>query len=90
MKLVARIVFQLCAAIAFLSSPTVYVEPLPAAKVVQRFQQEVLAIIKEAETLGFEGRYARFEPVVRETHDLAAIAALAVGRKWRSLEEAQR
>ena len=90
MRLITCFVLQLSAAAAVLPSPARSTEPLPAAMVIERFQQDLLAIMKEAEALGFEDRYARFETVVRESHDLPAIAALAVGRKWKGLDDTQK
>lgn len=61
----------------------------PAA-VVARFQSELLSVMKEAEALGYQGRFEHLAPAVRESHDLAAIAQIAVGRYWDDLSEEQR
>ncbi|HSR71706.1 MAG TPA: ABC transporter substrate-binding protein [Kiloniellales bacterium] len=58
--------------------------------VVERLNETLIEIMREAETLGFEGRYARLAPVLKETFDFPRMAAVAVGRTWRELDEAER
>lgn len=64
-------------------------EQAPAA-VVQALQSELLSVMKEAESLGYAGRYDQLAPTVRKSHDLAAIAQIALGQYWDDLSEAQR
>lgn len=63
-------------------------EPSPLA-VVERFQNELVSVMKAAEDLGFRGRYKSLAPAVRQTHDLAAIAQIALGTYWDELSDAQ-
>lgn len=66
--------------------------PAPAAtatQVVARLQDALLAVMREAKQLGYAGRYRRLEPVIRETHYLAAIARLTVRRHWDGWSPAQ-
>jgi phospholipid transport system substrate-binding protein len=58
-------------------------------EVVERFQDELLAVMKQAESLGYQGRYERLAPAVRDSHDLKAIAQIAVGPYWDELDEDQ-
>lgn len=58
--------------------------------VVERFQNELIAVMKAAEQLGYHGRYARLAPAVRGSHDLATIARISVGAYWDGLSEKQR
>jgi len=60
-----------------------------ATQVVARLQDALLGVMREAKTLGFAGRRARLDNVVRETHYIAAIARLTVRRHWKSLSKAQ-
>jgi phospholipid transport system substrate-binding protein len=61
----------------------------PAA-VVKTFQDELISVMKAADRLDYEGRYERLAPAVRASHDLAAIAQIALGQYWDDLSEAQR
>lgn len=65
-------------------------DPQQAVAVVETLQDALIEAMKQGDTLGYEGRYRLVEPVVRETHDLEAIARVAVGRYWREFTPAQR
>lgn len=66
------------------------VGPESPAAVVERFQSELVSVMKAAERLGYRGRYARLAPAVRRSHDLATIARISVGPYWDGLDDAQR
>lgn len=70
-------------------SPGIAEERRPA-EVVEQFQQTLAEVMKEADALGYEGRYERLAPAVRQSHALSEIARVAVGRYWDRLSEAQR
>jgi phospholipid transport system substrate-binding protein len=58
----------------------------PAAQVVQRFDDSLLATMKQGKALGFEGRYRRLEAPVRDTFDLPIMIQFAVGPStWKTL-----
>jgi len=72
-------------------------DPAPAAdqqgaeRVVERLHEALLGVMKDAKTLGYEGRYERLSPVIRELFDLPFMAEKSVGRHWKSAgEENQR
>ncbi|MDQ2696208.1 MAG: ABC transporter substrate-binding protein [Pseudomonadota bacterium] len=58
-------------------------------EVVEKLQDALLAVMKDAGRLGYSGRYQRLEPVIRDSFDLPFIVRLAVGRYWQDLSEAQ-
>jgi len=58
--------------------------------VVERINDALLDVMRNAETLGYEGRYERLEPVLRETFNLPLMARATVGRYWRDLTPEQR
>lgn len=60
------------------------------AAVVNRLHDSLLSVMKEAEVLGYEGRYRRLDPVVRSTYDLPYVARLTLGKHWRTLTEQDR
>jgi phospholipid transport system substrate-binding protein len=61
-----------------------------ASGVVERFQAVLISVMTDAKKLGYEGRYKRLAPAVEQSHELAAIAQVAVGRYWDQLDAKQR
>lgn len=61
-----------------------------AGEVVTRLQTSLLQVMKEGKQLGYDGRYAHLEPVIRRTHDLAFVARLSLGKHWSGLSEDER
>ncbi len=62
----------------------------PARAVVERFQQNLLAVMKEAKSLGVKGRYERLEPKIEEAFHLSLMIRVATGSFWKKATEAQR
>ncbi len=65
-------------------------QPGDPADVVERVDGVVIEVMREAETLGYRGRFERLEPVLRTCFDFPQMARVAVGRHWQELNEAQR
>jgi phospholipid transport system substrate-binding protein len=61
-------------------------------QVVEALQACLTDVMKNAESLGFEGRVERLHPVLPDVFDLAFMAEKSVGRHWKtaSPEEQQR
>lgn len=55
---------------------------------IEVFHTGLLSIMKEAKTLGFEGRSTRLEPLMEKVFDLDFMASKTVGRHWRKLTDA--
>lgn len=60
-----------------------------AAEVVEQFQATLISAMKDADTLGYEGRYRRLAPAIETSHDLPGIAKFAAGRYWDTLSPDQ-
>jgi phospholipid transport system substrate-binding protein len=76
------------AVLALVAAPGRADEPSPpASPVVEKLHDTLLSTMKQADALGFEGRYERLEPVLRSTFDFDFMAEKAVGRHWRSLSD---
>lgn len=58
-----------------------------AVTVIEGLQKTLISVMKEAEVLGYQGRYERLAPQVKATHDLHSIARIVVGRYWRRMSE---
>lgn len=69
---------------------SVRTEDSGAVEVVQRFNDAMVGVLKDADTLGYAGRLERLRPVINETFELNFMAEKAVGRFWRTLSEDER
>ena len=58
--------------------------------VVHRLNNTLLEVMREAEALGFTGRYQRLEPVLGEIFAFPTMARIAAGGHWRGLSTEQR
>lgn len=61
----------------------------PASRLIERFHETLIGVMKKAETLGFEGRYEKLAPAVKETFNLAFMARFAAGSHWKKLSADQ-
>ncbi len=50
----------------------------------------LLSTMKQAQSLGVQGRYDALNPVLSKTYDTPLMARLAVGQGWASLQDAQK
>ena len=57
---------------------------------VERFQGNLLAVMKEAETLGVKGRYDRLVSSIEETFYLPLMVRIASGPYWKGANQTQR
>ena len=64
--------------------------PSGATAVIDRLHTVLIDSMKHAEALGFEGRYERLEPTLRQTFDFDFMAEKACGRYWRTLGDPDR
>ena len=55
--------------------------------VVGRLHEALLGVMKDAKTLGYEGRAARLTPVLQAVFDLPFMAEKSVGRHWETAGE---
>jgi phospholipid transport system substrate-binding protein len=60
-----------------------------ARQVVEKFQAELLAVMKNGKQLGYAGRYEKLYGPVSDSHDLTKIARIVVGKESEKLTEAQ-
>lgn len=58
--------------------------------VVARVNAALIEVMRNADQLGYQGRYQRLEPVLTEAFNLPLMAAVSVGKHWRKLDGAQR
>ena len=68
------------------------VDPADAAAataVVESFHEALLGSMKEADTLGFQGRYDRVLASLDQSFDLPLMARVSIGSTWKELDPAQ-
>ena len=61
----------------------------PAATQIEAFDAQLIDVMKDAKSLGMQGRYRRLEPVVAHAFDTATMVRFAVGPTWTTIPEAQ-
>jgi phospholipid transport system substrate-binding protein len=57
--------------------------------VVQGFYGTLLQVMKQASSLGFEGRYKTLQPAIDEAYNVPLMIRLAIGPQWTSLSPDQ-
>src|SRR5215472_9426534 len=57
---------------------------------VRGLYDALLNTMKNGRTLGQSGRFAKLDPVIRRSFDIAEMARLSLGRSWPGLSDAQR
>jgi phospholipid transport system substrate-binding protein len=62
----------------------------PAAAQIEKFDDAVLDVMKQAKKLGLRGRFDALQPVIERTFDLPAMTRFAVGSAWNSLSPEDR
>jgi phospholipid transport system substrate-binding protein len=58
-----------------------------ALSTIERFHAGLLDVMKNAVTLGYEGRYQKLEPIVGTNFDTPFMASKSVGRYWKDMGE---
>lgn len=64
-------------------------EPTPTA-LVEGFEASLLTVMRQADSLGYDGRYAALDPAIRRVFDLATMARIVSGAPWSSWSGDQR
>ena len=57
---------------------------------VDQLYSALLEVMQGGDQLGYQGRYARLDPVIRQVYDLPFMSAKALGRYWKELTEPDR
>ena len=85
----ARTLILAACALLLAGAATAETAPPPdgAVRSVERLHEALLGVMKDATTLGYDGRYARLEPAIRELFDLPFMAEKSVGRHWKAATE---
>ena len=87
--LIALLAAAMICAPTLLPSGPARAAPNPEA-VVAQLNGILLEVMRNAESLGYQGRYDKLAPVLEASFNLPLMARATVGRYWRDLDEAQR
>ena len=80
----------ICAAILAATVPSLPARAgEPAAGVIGKFYDTLLAAMKDGPKLGFKGRYDKLAPAVRQSFDLPLMTRLMVGPQWAGIPAEQ-
>lgn len=86
-----RWLFAVIGAMAYLlvMTPGVRAEPAPV-QVVERLQDTLLKVMKNAGKLGYEGRYKVLAPVLSDLYDFPFISRIVLGRHWNAFNDKEK
>ena len=57
-----------------------------AKQTVEKLNTVLIDVMKNAARLGYQGRYKKLEPVVKDVFQFEAVAQIALGSHWKKLE----
>ncbi len=83
------VIFIFCVLMAAHTSVQAEESSATAKQVVDKFQTELIAVMKNGKQLGYAGRYEKLNDPVSNSHDLTKIARIVIGKEWEKLSEAQ-
>jgi phospholipid transport system substrate-binding protein len=61
-----------------------------ARKPVDRLNGALIEVMKGGKQLGYQGRYKKLEPVVKDTFEFEAVSQIALGAHWKKLDKPQK
>ncbi len=73
-----------------LASPPVQAAPSRPGEIVAGLNEALLGVMRDADALGFQGRYDQLAPVLSEAFNFKVMAGISAGRHWRGLSSEQR
>lgn len=89
MRFLARTVVAVWAVLGLV--PAGFAQQDTPQAAVETLNAALLDVMQNAQTLGYQGRYDRLEPVLSEIYNFPIMAQISVGRSaWNGFDEAQR
>ncbi|AAU92886.1 conserved hypothetical protein [Methylococcus capsulatus str. Bath] len=61
-----------------------------ARAVVDKLNGALIDVMRNAKQLGYQGRYKKLDPIVREVFQFEAVAQIALGAHWKTLNDDQK
>jgi phospholipid transport system substrate-binding protein len=89
-KHLPKLVIWLCLSLTWMQPGFAADEAKSSARqLVEKFEHQLIDVMKDGVKLGFKGRYDKLKTAVSESHDLPKIARIVVGKEWEKLSAAQ-
>jgi phospholipid transport system substrate-binding protein len=60
------------------------------SQVVDALHEQLIGVMKDADALGYQGRFEQLEPVVGRLFDISFMAEKSVGRHWKTTDDENR
>ena len=80
-----------CLAVAGAASLDAAAEPAAApTPMIDAFDHTLVSVMKDAGKLGYQGRYDRLQPVIRQVFNIPLMTQLVVGPSWSNWTDEQR
>jgi phospholipid transport system substrate-binding protein len=73
-----------------LGAQSIRSEDAAAVQVISAFNDTMVSVLKDAEKLGYQGRFNRLRPALENTYDLEFMAEKAIGHFWKDLSQEER
>jgi phospholipid transport system substrate-binding protein len=61
-----------------------------ATEVVEKLHTTLLAVMKDGNKIGYQGRYDQLAPVIKSSFDMPFVSRTVLGKYWESLNDEQR
>lgn len=61
-----------------------------AKQTVDLLNNTLIDVMKDAKKLGYQGRYKKLEPVVKQVFEFEAVSQIALGNHWKKLDRQQK
>jgi phospholipid transport system substrate-binding protein len=84
-----KVIFALLLAVSA-SCPVLADAVDDAKKPVDRLNNALIEVMKGGKQLGYQGRYKKLEPVVKDTFEFEAVSQIALGGHWKKLDKPQK
>ncbi|HWK43295.1 MAG TPA: ABC transporter substrate-binding protein [Stellaceae bacterium] len=82
--------FFLTAALAAMLAFTPTAQAGPASDVINQFDDVLLGVMKNADRLGYQGRYKLLDPAIMHTFNIPLMTRIIAGSPWTNWTEAER
>jgi len=73
-----------------IAMPTPSASDRGAIEVIERLHTTLLAVMKEGDQIGYQGRYDRLAPVIKTNFDMPFISKTVLGKYWETFNFEQR
>ncbi len=61
-----------------------------ATEVVEKLHSTLLAVMKDGDKIGYQGRYDQLEPVIKSSFDMPFVSRTVLGKYWETFTREQR